>query len=158
MKRFRDIIESVDTPENENVLWLDTSNEDAPVLKYFRNGKWVELAGGGGPTPGPTVLTDYYYYGSLTNRITSATIDVSYLSRTKDSESIGNFNKTYYYIAVCAGQNIASVVTYNQENITSQFSNIGTFLLSGKTYTLYEFFLDALIPLDVYSTITITEN
>ena len=36
MKRFRDIIESVDAPENENVLWLDTSNDDAPVLKYFR--------------------------------------------------------------------------------------------------------------------------
>lgn len=158
MKRFRDIIESVDTPENENVLWLDTSNEDAPILKYFRNGKWVQVAGGGGPAPGPTTLTDYYYYGALENRVTISTIDISSLLKTKDSESIGNINKVYYYIAICNNQNIISVITHNQEDITSQFSNIGTFNISGKTYTLYEFFLDTLIPLNVYATITITEN
>ncbi len=28
-------------PHSTNVLWIDTSVPDKPVLKYFNNGNWV---------------------------------------------------------------------------------------------------------------------
>lgn len=158
MKRFREVVQSMDAPEDRNVLWLDISNSEQPLLKFYFINDWVALAGGGGPSPTPSKLKYYYYYGSLNTRKDINTIDVLELNSTKNSSTTGNFDKVYYYIAISEDQSIVSVVTANQENITSQFNNIGTFVVGDVQYKLYEFFLDTLIPLDITATINITGN
>lgn len=157
MKRFREVIQSPVTPEDESVLWLDTSTPEEPVLRYYCASGWVSIAGGG-PSPTPTTLLNTYYYGALNERVTAQTINISELSGTKNRSTTGNFNETYYYIAISLDQSIVSVITENQENITSQFNNIGTLSVDGKIYRLFEFFLDTFLPFNITATITISGN
>jgi hypothetical protein len=158
MKRFREVVQSALEPEDKNVLWLDISDSENPLLKYYFAEEWVTLAGGGGPGPSPSKLKNTYYYGALNARVTTATIDVSLLSETRYTSATGNFNEIYYYIVLAEDQSIVSVITQNQENIGSQFNFIGTLLVDGNPYKLYEFYLDTLVPLDVTATISITGN
>ena len=44
MKRVRTIVESDTPPEDVNVLWLDTSNDDAITIKAYKNARWVVMA------------------------------------------------------------------------------------------------------------------
>lgn len=46
MKQIRTTIESPYEPNDNGVLWLDTSNPDAPILKAFTNGKQQATIGG----------------------------------------------------------------------------------------------------------------
>jgi len=158
MKRFREVVQSIYAPEDKNVLWLDISISDQPILKYYSIDEWISVAGGGGPSPTPTRLKYTYYYGALDTRQTNETIDLSNLNYSNLTSVSSNFNKIYFYIALTNDQSINSIITMNQENITSQFNNIGSFIRNGVQYTLYEFFLDTLIPLDVTATIRINGN
>ena len=48
IKRYRGIVGSIVQPEDKEVLWLDISNSDKPVLKAYIDGEWLKLASGGG--------------------------------------------------------------------------------------------------------------
>lgn len=158
MKRFREVVQSIYEPEDKNVLWLDISIQDQPILRYYTGNSWISISGGGGPGPSPSRLKYTYYYGALDERKTTSTIDIASLNYNNSTSVSGTFNKVYYYIALTSDQNIVSVITQNQEDLTSQFNNIGTFVENGVQYTLYEFFLDTLIPLNVTATIRINGN
>lgn len=43
IRRFRDIVASVTEPGDKNVIWLDTSNILAPIIKGFIGGEWQPL-------------------------------------------------------------------------------------------------------------------
>lgn len=43
IRRFRDIVASATEPEDKNVIWLDTSNIVAPIIKGFIGGEWQAL-------------------------------------------------------------------------------------------------------------------
>ena len=44
IKRYRGIVGSIVQPEDKEVLWLDISNSDKPVLKAYIDGEWLKLA------------------------------------------------------------------------------------------------------------------
>lgn len=56
MQTINKIIASPFEPDATNILWLDTSNGDAPVLRFCNNGGWKEVKSE--DTPRPIVLTD----------------------------------------------------------------------------------------------------
>ena len=158
MKRFREVVKDIHPPEDKNVLWLDVTDGESPLLKYYYLEEWITLAGGSGPGPSPSKLRNNYYYGASNIKYNTETIDMSKFDFTRSSYTIGALDKIYYYIILTEDQDIVSVITSNNENITSQFNYTGSFVQNGIIYKLFEFFLDTLIPLDVTATINITGN
>ena len=161
IKRVRSIVMSVDAPLDHETGWIDITDINNPLFKIYINGDWVILAGGGSPTPTPSTLTNTWYRGSSNNRLEideSLPSVIKSFSSSKSTSTSGNFNRIYYYLAIASDQSVVSVITSNNENITSQFNLRTTVVIDNITYSLYEFFLDTLIPLDITATIRINGN
>ena len=159
IKRIKELVLSVDAPLDHSVGWVDITDIDNPLLKLYFNGEWTTLAGGGSPTPTPTTLVNPWYRGGTNNRLE---IDENLPSRiagftsSRSLSASANLNTVYYYIAIASDQSITSIITANQETITSQFVLRTTVVIDDITYKLYEFFLDTLLPLDVTATVRVT--
>lgn len=139
--------------EKENVYISKTN--DVELSHDIKN--WKLMTGSGTTTP-PTLL-NFWYRGCVDDRFEiddNLSSKIISLSSSKSISGSVNMNKVYGYIAIDSDQNITSIITDNNENITSQFSYIVSVNIDGNEYRLYEFFLDTLISLDVNITIKIT--
>lgn len=141
---------------DENVYVLKTADVEAS----HNIDNWKLITGGGG-TQIPTTLVNGWYCGCVDERFEindELSSKVSSLSTSNDMTVSLNMDKVYGYIAIAEDQSITSIMTDNNENITSQFLYITTVNINDMRYKLYEFFLDTIIPLDVNITIKITGN
>ena len=160
IKRYRGIVGSIVQPEDKEVLWLDISNSDKPILKAYIDGEWLKLASGGGiePTPTPQFENPFYYGGSNTE-ITIDTINtvIQYFSNTKNYQAYANIVEPYYYIALPDGVILSKITTENNEQIKNDFILKGDFTLNSINYKLYEFHLSSGLSLDASVTINVTK-
>ena len=88
------------------------------------------------------------FYGPIINNFPIDSLDIRNLTNslwdTNNTFSI-NLNRLKYSIAIRNGKNISSIITQNNENITSNFINGGTInvLLADnvttQSYTVYNF-------------------
>lgn len=160
IKRFRETILSDKEPTDDNILWLDIS-EEIPILRFKEQGIWQGLSGGGGGDP--VVSKDLeiaYFYGGSNEEIT--TIEeieetLSSLYTSKKTSVSTTMDKAYHYIILYKDYNVSKVITANNEIITSSFIKKKDFTMDDIEYKLYEFHLNSGLPLDVTATIIITD-
>lgn len=58
IKKFREVVSADTAPRDRNVMWVDTFDEDNPIIKVYLEGKWVPIIGSGGNI-NPEILEKY---------------------------------------------------------------------------------------------------
>lgn len=81
MKQIDKIIKSQSEPKDLNVLWLDISNPEEPILKEY-DGGWKTIAGGGAVSYKEQELTSAQKTQARENIDAASTSDVSAISNT----------------------------------------------------------------------------
>ena len=75
MQQVKNIVKGPYEPQDNTVIWIDTSNPDAPIAKVHSNGEWKAVSGVDNL---PTVLNEIV--DSLAKQASSNPVDSIYLS------------------------------------------------------------------------------